>query len=386
MNNSFNYYGYDKGTFSECIELVNSTNRKHIFIITSWFLLVNILYLIFCILNLFAVSHARIPFYASYAAFSLLFDLYIVLLPDFSDKHNSLSVYITITMLLSYGIIASIIQPYMPATIYLVLLIICALSFIDRFYRIIFMLTFCTLVFIVMSFIYKTFSVAYHDTYNGLIVLILALGLHYTFQRTRMHQFILYQRDQHIQRGLEIKSSFDGLTSLLNRTKFFSVVEEILRKKNEENSALCLIDLDGFKEINDTLGHQMGDKTIQVAGKTILDALHIASIDKFTLIDKIIAGNVSFAGRLGGDEFILFIRDKKSRSEIRNFLTNLLSSLNSLKFLNLDGIKASFGVTELSVSDCDIDSAYRRADQALYRSKRAGKNQIFFDDEFGGGI
>ena len=59
----------------------------------------------------------------------------------------------------------------------------------------------------------------------------------------------------------------------------------------------------------------------------------------------------------------------------------MLASLNSVRFDGLDGIHASFGVTQLSAKDKDIDSAYKRADEALYASKRAGKNQIHFSEE-----
>lgn len=379
--NSFNYYGYDKETYLECSELITMTNRKHIFIMISWFLFVNVLYLIFSTLNLFGLSQMRIPFYVSYVAIAFLLDMLLFLFPQFANRNSTAFVYLTIIILLSYGIIASVLQPYMPATMYLVLLILSALSFIDMMYRIVvtFLLFFAT--FLASSFIYKTFSIAYHDMYNGLIVLTLALGLHYMYQRTRVQQFVLYQRDLHIQRELEIKSSFDALTSLFNRGKFFALAEEIIRQSKEDYLAVCLLDLDGFKQVNDTYGHQMGDKVIQIAGRTLLESIGIANCDIWALSEKVLKEKLSFAGRLGGDEFIVFIQGASGRAEVRTALAAMLASLNEAEITGLNGIQASFGATEIIPSDTDFDGAYRRADEALYRSKRAGKNRIFFSDE-----
>ena len=236
-------------------------------------------------------------------------------------------------------------------------------------------------IFLTTSYLYKTFSIAYHDTYNVMVVFTLAITLHYTFQRTRVAQFILYQKDLLIQKELEVKSSFDALTSLLNRGRFFAVAEEILRLKPQEYMSLCLLDLDGFKQINDSLGHQMGDKVIQTVGKTLLDSLELNSPDRTDISKWDLTQQRSLAGRLGGDEFILFLRGKKSQKDVQELLQKILDSLNAVKFDGLDGIHASFGVTELNSADKDIDNAYKRADEALYESKRSGKNQIHFSSE-----
>lgn len=379
--NSVNYYGYDKETYLECSELIHMTNRKHIFIMTSWFLIVNVLYLIFSTLNLFGVSRSRVPFYAVYVAFGFILDISLIFFPKFSRPHSVIYVYLTILMLLSYGIVSSVIQPYMPATMYLVLSVITALSFIDKMYRMIITFFLFVFMFTATSFIFKTFSIAYYDLYNSMIVMTLVIGLHYSFQRTRIQQFVLYQKDLQVQHELEIKSSFDSLTTLFNRGKFFSIAEEVLRKKHDEYMAFCLLDLDGFKQVNDSLGHQMGDKVIQVTGKIILETLEFAECERWLLAEKIIRDRLSFAGRLGGDEFIIFLRGKSSRTEVRCHLEKLLKALNEVRFSELEGIHASFGVTELSTIDTDIDNAYRRADDALYRAKRVGKNRIFFNDE-----
>lgn len=380
---SFNYYGFDKCTYYDCVDLVHSTNRKHIFILNTWFLLVNVLYLVFSFLNLFGVTQERIPFFAGYVAGSVAFSLLLGLCPRFVEKHNRLMIYLSVLIMISYGILSSIAQPYMPATMFLILLTVVSLSYIGTMAEMSFMSVVGVGLFLLSSFWFKTFSIAYHDLYNVVIVMTLSIGLHYTIQHTRMQQFVLYQRDLQIQRELEVKSSFDGLTSLLNRGRFFSMAEEVLRTIDDEYITLCLLDLDGFKEINDQLGHQMGDKAIQVAGKTILETLNIDLSERWSFPERVLKNKTSFAGRLGGDEFIAIIRGKTTQEDVVPVLQQMLATLNAVRFDNLDGIHASFGVTQISRADKDIDAAYKRADDALYKSKRAGKNQVHFSTEAG---
>lgn len=375
---SFNYYGYTKESYMECSEMIRTTNRKHTTILNTWFILINLLYLVFSYLNLFGVNQERIPFYAAYLLVGIIFELWLTVFPKTAEKHNYITVFSSIIGLLSYGILTSIFAPYMPATMFLVLLSLTALSYIGNMAIMISVSIVGVGIFLTTSYLYKTFSIAYNDTYNAVVVMTLVFGLHYTFQRTRVSQFILYQRDLQIQRELEIKSSFDALTTLLNRGRFFAITEEILRSKPNEYITLCILDLDEFKGINDNLGHQMGDKVIQTVGKTLIKQLGIESYISEMISSWDLKPKISIAGRLGGDEFILFIRGKKTQDEVRELLQNILDSLNKVQFDRLNGIHASLGVTEITSTDRDIDNAYKRADTALYESKRAGKNQIHF--------
>ncbi|MBQ7539479.1 MAG: GGDEF domain-containing protein [Treponema sp.] len=378
---SFNFYGHEPKAYKECSSLIRSTNRKHITILNTWFLIVNILYLVFSSLNLFGVSEEQVPFYAGAVAFSIFFEVWLLLFPKSIEKHIYLAVFLSIIQLLSYGIIVSAMQPYMPATLYLVLLVLTSVSFIGNMGVMILFTIISMAFFLWASFNYKTFSIAYSDTYNAFIIATLSITLHYTFQRTRVSQFILYQRDLQIQKELEIKSSFDALTGLLNRGRFFSITEELIRLKSDRYIALVLLDLDGFKQINDNLGHQMGDKVIQTVGKTIINFFQLNEAERGSVADWDLRAAKALAGRLGGDEFILVLMNEESKEDTQETLTKLLEALNSVQFEGLNGIHASVGATELTQAVTDIDNAYKLADEALYESKRAGKNQIHFSSE-----
>lgn len=381
---SLNFYGYDGETFRDCGEMIRAMNVKHSVILNSWFLGMMLLYVIFAVTNFFGVAQERVRSFAAYLAVSAVFELLLLLRPAIARRWIHLSIHVCCAELLSFGIVSSVEQPYMPASMYLVLLILVSLSFMGGMLRTTLFSSAATAAFLLTSYEFKTFSIAYHDTYNVIVVLALSIGLHYLFQRTRLEQFILYQREQQIFRELEVKSSFDPLTSLLNRGRFFSVADEALRTADSgEYAALCLLDLDGFKEVNDTLGHQMGDKVIQVAGRVVFDSLGVDVGDRWSFPERALRERLSFAGRLGGDEFIAFVRGAAGRDEVRSLLERMLAELNSSRFDGLDGIRASVGVVEMSSCGRSMDEAYRLADLALYESKRAGKNRVVFHGEVG---
>ncbi len=380
LQNSFNYYGFDKRTYRDCLNQIRGMNWRHIGYINLWFVLMNTAYSIFAWFNVFGVHRIQIRFYLIYLIVAILFEISLLVLRGFTERHSVLMAYFSVITLLSYSLAESVSQPYMAATKYLVLLVLVALSYIDIMIRAAGVLLLFTVSFFITSFQSKSLSIFYQDLYNGIVFLTLALAMHYVFQRVRMRQFVIYLQSVQMTRDLEVKSSFDALTSLLNRGRFFSMAGEVLRGSHDEYIAICLLDLDSFKQINDKLGHQMGDKVIQIAGNTILNTLKINLSEKWSFPERAIKEKLSFAGRLGGDEFIVLIRGMNDREAVRPLLQDMLNNLNSVELEALHGIHASFGVTEILPEDKDIDRAYTRADEALYISKGAGKNQITFRD------
>ena len=377
---STNYYGYDKKTYDDCYSLIAETNARHVEILNLWFIIINIFCIIMSFLGLFSMSQREMEFYVVYAALAIGFFIVSLIF-----RKLKISVLIELRLLMyillwmSYGIQMSIGQPYMAATMFVVLLVVISFSFIMTMIKMMAIMTLSVGIFILSSYGYKPAAIAEQDTYNAIIFTSLALILHFAFQRTRMKQFATFQKNVQIQRELEIKSSFDALTSLLNRGRFFSLAGNILSSPHDEYMVLCLLDLDEFKQINDRLGHQMGDKAIQIAGTTIIETMNIDMSEKWEFQERVMKEGGSFPGRLGGDEFIVLIRGLKSSDDVVTLLNAMLTSLNSVEMGELHGIHASFGVTEIIEGD-DIDAAYKRADEALYESKRAGKNQIRFNN------
>jgi diguanylate cyclase (GGDEF)-like protein len=374
MLQKFNHYGVDKAAYKGCEPSIRLSNHQHAEIVDWWFLLVNILCFVCAKFDWLNVDWRNMRIYAGYVIVTLAYILIIKFIPAV-HKLSFLPTLVNIVILVSYGIVMSNVSPYMIAFMFFIIMLVIAMSFIETMLRMTCIQLVCAGVFIYFSRVNKPSSVSYQDICNTIIILGLSLILHYQFQSVRLHQFIFNNQNIQFYRELEVKSSFDSLTSLLERKTFFSLVGKALEDR-APFMALCLIDLDGFKQINDQLGHQVGDRAIKITGQLINDMLQSDLSEKWGYKEKVIKEKMSFAGRLGGDEFIVFIRDKDSEEEVLAMMEGLLKRLNDVDDGEIHGLKGSIGVTRILEEDEDIDKAYKRADDALYESKRKGKNTI----------
>ncbi|MEE3495442.1 MAG: diguanylate cyclase [Butyrivibrio sp.] len=373
-----NYYGFEKNRYNDCKELIHNTNYKYMRIINSWILFLSIVYMILCLLNKFGLSRKNYTIYYSFMIFSLIFEVVIFALKKICIKYTTVFVHISFFQLISFGICSSISQPYLAATIYLVLVVIVSVAYIDTMIRFTVLLIFYSSIFLYTSFNYKPNNLANIDMYNIMIFLLLSLIMHYNFQHSKINQFYTLQKNIQIQHDLEIRSSFDTLTDLLTKDRFFAIADQIIKDsvKLDEYIVVCLLDLDNFNEINNKLGHQIGDKAIQMASRIIIEELNIDMLEKWSFTERAVHNVSTFAGRLGGDECIMFIRGQKNVESITAILENILAKLNAVNIGELHGINASLGLASVSSEDPDIDSVYKRAGEALYRSKQHGKNCI----------
>lgn len=362
------------------MDLMLYTNRKHAYILNLWFMFLMAIQWFFSHNRMFFVAKESEVLNLTFLAISFMYFICTILFSSFVKKHSMLMTHICMTMLMLFSIISSVYQPYMAGSLILVMVVLLAISFMDTMLAIAGFLTIYIAVFIYTSWRVKPMNIWYQDVYNVLIFYSLALVLHYSFQKTRMAQFVTYLENIQIQKDLEVRSSFDSLTQLLNRSRFFSMASEVLRNPHKEFLAFCIIDLDNFKHINDKLGHQMGDKAIQITGQKILRSLGIDQMEKWSFQERAIREKSTLAGRLGGDEFVVLLRGVSDGSEVADLMQQLLTSLNETKIGELNGIQASIGIVPVNAEDTDIDKLYNLADRVLYASKNEGKNRITFAD------
>ena len=169
---------------------------------------------------------------------------------------------------------------------------------------------------------------------------------------------------KHIETELQRLATTDGLTQSSNRRHFFDCAHrefEQARKQGEPLSFL-LLDIDDFKVINDTYGHQVGDSVLQ----------RIAESGRASLR----RGDVF--GRIGGEEFAAVFPGCAPDMAMQ-VAERLQREIQRLGFCHDDqtfGITISQGLTSLTAEDANIDALFARADAAMYEAKRQGKNRI----------
>ena len=154
-------------------------------------------------------------------------------------------------------------------------------------------------------------------------------------------------------------AKLDLMTGVLNRETAMEEIRRILREESEKGHALYMLDVDNFKALNDTLGHQTGDAFL----------IHLA--DKL----KEAIRETDVIGRIGGDEFFIFLRNVEEPALVEAKAKQLLSVISEVakNYLQVH-VSGSIGIGRYPVHGRDLDTLYAKADEALYEAKDAGKN------------
>lgn len=156
----------------------------------------------------------------------------------------------------------------------------------------------------------------------------------------------------------------DDLTGLANRRELLSVLGGCLASAKQESSTLSVVyaDLDGFKEVNDSYGHEIGDLLLRSAAAGFA---HLAQ-------------GTQLVSRLGGDEFAIIVAGpdcvEKSRFISRSMIAFLAEPMNFGG--RIASVSVSVGIVDLENDEADVEEVIRRADVAMYAAKAAGRNRI----------
>ncbi len=177
-------------------------------------------------------------------------------------------------------------------------------------------------------------------------------------------------------RKLEHAAYFDLLTNLPNRRLFKDTLDEALvTVREQELIAVCYLDLDGFKPINDTLGHDAGDMVLEEIARRCEACIRSGDM----------------VSRIGGDEFAFILRNLGSINDCQGILDRLLQEIAAP--INLGGqdcrVSASVGVALYPYDGISSDDLLVYADLAMYRAKKGGKNRYYpitFSEEDDGAL
>ncbi|QPP50907.1 MULTISPECIES: EAL domain-containing protein [unclassified Halomonas] len=178
-------------------------------------------------------------------------------------------------------------------------------------------------------------------------------------------------RQKEYERQLQNMAFFDSLTELPNRILLADRLRQAMlaARRSGCKVSLAYLDLDGFKEINDRLGHGVGDRVLVTIAERLTSALREADT----------------VARLGGDEFIIVLPEQSDVSNVSSLIVRLLRRI--AEPIEIEGtclyVSGSIGVVHFSPEDeIEPEQLIRQADQAMYQAKQAGKNRFYvFDAE-----
>ncbi|MEO1937123.1 MAG: EAL domain-containing protein [Sulfurimonas sp.] len=180
---------------------------------------------------------------------------------------------------------------------------------------------------------------------------------------------LTFKRLQKEQEELFNLSTKDSLSGLYNRLSLMEKIDWLIAKgeRSNEQFALLFLDLDNFKNINDTQGHEFGDKILQHVSKILLDSVRENDI----------------VSRLGGDEFVIILPELKSNETVLEVIKRIQTRLiepvvfNTLSY----SVTVSIGITIYPKDGRDATTLLKHADIAMYKAKALGKNNFHFFTE-----
>jgi diguanylate cyclase (GGDEF)-like protein len=169
---------------------------------------------------------------------------------------------------------------------------------------------------------------------------------------------LLYGSERDQLRNIEHRAERDVATGLLNREAFHRAVALELRRPKAAAAAIAVVDLDGFKAVNDSRGHPTGDKVLELVASAIRANLRAHDL----------------AARYGGDEFVVYLDDCGVESALRT-MERIRAVVAGITRASGAPVTASVGLA-VSREGETFDDLIQNADRALLESKRAGKDQL----------
>lgn len=183
------------------------------------------------------------------------------------------------------------------------------------------------------------------------------------FLRSIANQIAIAIENSLLYKELEKINQRDSLLGIYNRKYFFEFLEKNVNQQSCKKFAIAMIDIDDFKKINDTYGHQFGDKIL----------INTANVVGSCIDSK------DILARYGGEEFILYITDFTTEDSVYNKIEIVRRTLEKSK-VSFEGqnksVTASFGISFFPLNGVDINELINKADDLLYKSKKSGKNRV----------
>lgn len=337
--------GFDEGV----VELPNTSHRR------------SVLQLLLCVVVIFGMYYSVLNWqdFFSLAMLEAALSIYaLALLPFARNDHQQLKVSLLALIPLYSIMLYPLTEPNSSETSYVWILVIPVLShlLLGRWYGLVISSVFMTLGYLLFIGRFHNNEAIFNPLAASNVFLagisVLVFSHIYEVSRTRAHRKLLHL------------ATTDNLTSLANRTRFLDVFERERNHaaRNNTDLSLLIIDLDHFKQVNDSHGHDVGDEVLKYVSATITHRLR----------------KTDLACRLGGEEFGVLLpgasldRAISIAETIRKNIADVPYTLGD-KFIPLS---VSIGAAEFGYDGRDLESLYAVADGHLYKAKSAGRNRV----------
>ena len=244
-------------------------------------------------------------------------------------------------------------SPNMPGIFFAPFILVLSMVFIFHAWQNAALFSAATAAFLWLSHLSKTPELFQLDWYIGAVTWILTLIVNFEILHMRL-------RDYHLRLELEHRSSTDGLTGLMNKSAAEASARCYLSRRGaRESSALFVIDLDQFKQINDLLGHKAGDQALEVVGDALTKLFRSQDV----------------IGRVGGDEFVVLMKNVCERKLIARRAASICNTVRHTRLRESSlSLTCSIGIAVCPTHGATYDDLFRKADEQLYLVKRSGKD------------
>ncbi len=263
-------------------------------------------------------------------------------------------IYLSMSVLFLFGCVLSMNRPGIPAVSFIAFLLIMPMIMIDKPFFMAIELSAASAIFLIWSYSVKSYDVWIIDFANVIPFTVVGIFLNVIANSLRIREFILTRK-------INIQKDTDDLTGLNNKGALTSEINQFLADKSTDKGLLFMMDIDRFKSINDTYGHDVGDDVIRQLG---------SFLDKMFTDDEIV-------GRFGGDEFIAFVKNTDDPDAAGRIACDIVKGVAE-NVVPADGAaktSLSIGIAMYHGLEKNYSEIFKKADIALYEAKADQENR-----------
>ncbi len=321
-----------------------------------WRILHIVMDLAFALLLIFAsfsdLARDNLYFYLGALIYSVIMTVLFLFVLKKESILAQLLIYLSISVLFLFGCFITQNKPSTPAITFIAFLLITPLFMIDKPYFMALELVAASTVFLVWMYFVKDYDTWKADLMNTIIFTLVGILIHVIVNSIRIKEFVLI-------RQINKQKDTDELTGLINKAALTRKINKFFTNNPNGKGLLLVLDVDYFKSVNDTYGHDVGDDVLRELGQYLRQKLIYKEI----------------VGRFGGDEFIIFFKDIDDEKYAEQISYEIIDETSKLIKLPTDDMKfyISIGAAIYRGKEKNYSELFKKADIALYKTKASRK-------------